>query len=110
MLLLLICVSEYANSPTVSTKGDVYSYGILLLEMLTGKKPTLDMFKDDTSLTRWCQAAFPSKISDVLDPTLVGQKETSQRQVTLFMKVALMCAKEAPEDRPTMKSVLEMLK
>lgn len=101
---------EYANSPTVSTKGDVYSYGILLLELITCKKPTLDMFTEEMPLAKWCQAAFPNKISEVLDPNLIGSKETSQKQVILLMKVALMCAKEDPEERPTVQRVLEMLK
>ncbi|PRQ60888.1 putative protein kinase RLK-Pelle-LRR-XII-1 family [Rosa chinensis] len=41
---------KYGMGGAVSTYGDVYSYGILLLEMLTGKRPTDDMFTDDTNL------------------------------------------------------------
>ena len=44
-------VSEYGLGSKPSTSGDVYSFGILLLEMLVGKKPTDEMFKEGLSLT-----------------------------------------------------------
>ncbi|XP_058111030.1 probable LRR receptor-like serine/threonine-protein kinase At3g47570 [Magnolia sinica] len=49
---------EYAMGGKPSTQGDVYSYGILLLEMITGKGPTDDMFKDNLSLHHFAKLAL----------------------------------------------------
>ncbi|XVF24082.1 hypothetical protein REPUB_Repub13aG0096500 [Reevesia pubescens] len=50
---------EYGMGSELSTKGDVYSYGILLLEMFTGKRPTDEMFKEGLSLHNFVAAALP---------------------------------------------------
>ncbi|XXG58233.1 hypothetical protein AAC387_Pa04g0593 [Persea americana] len=50
---------EYGTGANPSTYGDVYSYGILLLEMVTGKRPSDDMFKDDLSLHQFAKMALP---------------------------------------------------
>ncbi|CBI30512.3 unnamed protein product, partial [Vitis vinifera] len=49
---------EYGLGGGVSTKGDVYCFGILVLEMFTGKKPTQEMFSGEFSLRRWVEAAL----------------------------------------------------
>ena len=55
----------------VSTYGDVYSYGILLLEMFTGKRPTDNIFQDGLNLHDFVNAALPEGIIDIIDPTLL---------------------------------------
>ena len=45
-------LAEYGFEGKVSTKGDIYSFGILLLEVITRKKPTDEMFNADMSLRR----------------------------------------------------------
>ena len=49
---------ELGTEGKVSTSGDVYSFGIMLLEMLTGKKPTDDMFGGEMSLKEWVNKAL----------------------------------------------------
>ncbi|KAH9304096.1 hypothetical protein KI387_008500, partial [Taxus chinensis] len=58
---------EYGVSANVSTKGDVYSYGILLLEILTKKRPTDQMFVEGLSLRMWVSMVFPHRIAEVID-------------------------------------------
>lgn len=58
----------------VSILGDSYSYGILLLEMFTGKRPTDDMFKDGLSIHQFTYRAFPNQVMDVVDPSLLFEE------------------------------------
>lgn len=62
---------------SVSTYGDVYSYGILLLEMFTGKRPTDDMFKDGLNLHNFVLMTLPEHVEEICDPVLLQSKESS---------------------------------
>ncbi|XP_028086205.1 probable LRR receptor-like serine/threonine-protein kinase At3g47570 [Camellia sinensis] len=56
---IISTISKYGMGDMTSTLGDVYSFGILLLEMFTGKKPTDDMFKNHLNLHNFVKNAFP---------------------------------------------------
>ncbi|CAN1276752.1 Probable LRR receptor-like serine/threonine-protein kinase At3g47570 [Linum perenne] len=62
---------EYGHGSRVSVVGDVYSFGILLLEMFTGKRPTEEMFKDDMSIHRFVAMALPDGVMDVVDKSML---------------------------------------
>ncbi|KAA8539595.1 hypothetical protein F0562_026287 [Nyssa sinensis] len=66
---------EYGMGSEVSTSGDVYSYGILLLEMFTGKRPTDEMFSDGLSLHNYVKMALPERVEVIADPILIQQGE-----------------------------------
>uniref|UniRef100_A0A6N2M767 non-specific serine/threonine protein kinase n=1 Tax=Salix viminalis TaxID=40686 RepID=A0A6N2M767_SALVM len=61
---------EYGMGGEASTQGDVYSYGILLLEMFTGKRPTDSMFTGDFNLHCFVEAALPDRVMEIIDPLL----------------------------------------
>ncbi|XP_026666223.1 receptor kinase-like protein Xa21 [Phoenix dactylifera] len=111
---------EYAMGSQISTQGDVYSYGILLLEMLIGKKPTNDMFKDGLNLHKFVDMAFPERVMEILDPQILQDeseevdgniryedfsKTQLRRCIISLIRIGLLCAKESPNEQPRMQDV-----
>ncbi|KAM7519393.1 hypothetical protein LguiB_018355 [Lonicera macranthoides] len=72
---MVVYIAEYGMGTDVSAYGDVYSFGILLLEMFTGKSPTDEMFKDNLNLREFSKMAFPDKLVETIDPILLQQEE-----------------------------------
>ncbi|KAB1215793.1 hypothetical protein CJ030_MR4G010901 [Morella rubra] len=70
---------EYGLGNEVSTYGDVYSYGVLLLEMFTGRKPTDNMFKDGFTLHDFAKAGLQEQVIDILI-LFYFQKEKMRKQ------------------------------
>lgn len=113
---------EYGMGSKISRNGDVYSYGILLLEMFTGKNPTDDMFKDGLDLYSYVKMALPEKISDILDPLfLVGGSEEKDEEATInkaqiqncliaILGIGVACSVETPRDRMSISDVVKELK
>ncbi|RWR78759.1 putative LRR receptor-like serine/threonine-protein kinase [Cinnamomum micranthum f. kanehirae] len=67
-----ICSPEYGLGGQISTRGDVYSYGILLLEKFTGRRPTDDLFKDGLNLHEFAKMALSTQLGEIVhDPRLL---------------------------------------
>ncbi|XP_042483199.1 probable LRR receptor-like serine/threonine-protein kinase At3g47570 [Macadamia integrifolia] len=66
---------EYGVCGKATIQGDVFSFGILLLEMYTGKRPTNKIFTDDFNLHNFARAAFPIQVMQISDPTLLPNEE-----------------------------------
>ncbi|WOL09906.1 receptor kinase-like protein Xa21 [Canna indica] len=102
---------EYGIGGDVSTTGDVYSYGILVLEMVTGKRPTDEMFDDSQSLRSFVEKAFLERITEVVVPAMLSNTEDGDerrravRCLTSMIEIGLMCSKEAPHARMDMESI-----
>ncbi|MQL87656.1 hypothetical protein Taro_020204 [Colocasia esculenta] len=71
---------EYGSGGRVTTKGDVYAYGILLLEIFTGKRPTEAMFSGDVNLRSWVASAFPDGVEDLVEDCLL-QDQTEEPSI-----------------------------
>ncbi|XP_030473927.1 probable LRR receptor-like serine/threonine-protein kinase At3g47570 [Syzygium oleosum] len=71
---------EYGVGSTVSTQGDVYSFGVLILEMFTGKRPTDDMFENGLDLHRFVKAALADRVEKAIDPILLQEIEESEKR------------------------------
>jgi serine/threonine protein kinase len=61
---------EYGAGNMISTQGDLYSYGILILEMVTGKRPTDSMFTQGLNLHKYAELAIHCGVMDVVDTRL----------------------------------------
>ena len=77
-----------------STEGDVYSYGVLLLEMFTGRRPTDDMFKDGLDLHNFIKMTLSKRLIQVVDPMLLPREVEEMGVATTTM----MATKEDDND------------
>ncbi|KAI4983014.1 hypothetical protein ZWY2020_023506 [Hordeum vulgare] len=108
---------EYGEGGQVSSCGDVYSLGTVILELFTGMAPTHDMFRDGLTLQKSAENAFPGMLMQIVDPVLLAIEEASadrlrdgsntmehgSNAIFSVMKVALSCSKHAPTKRMCIK-------
>ncbi|CAN6581130.1 unnamed protein product [Malus baccata var. baccata] len=113
---------EYGMGGQVSILGDVYSFGILLLEMFTGRRPTDDMLKDGLSIHQFTAMAMLDHAMDIVDPLLLVECEDAEvdgspiqarRLVECsvsVMQIGLSCSATSPSERMLMDAVVNKLK
>lgn len=110
---------EYGMGGRVSTDGDVYSFGILLLEMLIGKRPTDVMFKEKLDLHRHAQNFLGELEILRTDSSLLYEVEQTNnntnrmdeihRCITSMLEIGISCSMHSPKDRMKIKNVLSEL-
>lgn len=113
---------EWVYNLPITSKVDVYSYGIVLLEMVTGSGPTRGVSDAQDvgegrpkMLVKWVRDKMNNAsplmsekgIDEIIDPMMEGNY--SMREVTILIEVALRCVQEDKDARPTMSQVVEML-
>ncbi|XP_057489530.1 cold-responsive protein kinase 1-like [Actinidia eriantha] len=99
---------EYAMLGQFTKKADVYSFGVLILEIVSGRSSSKAAFGEDLLvLVEWTwQLREEGRLLDIVDPELM---EYPADEVMRFIKVALFCTQAAVHQRPGMKQVVEML-
>ncbi|CAL2279305.1 unnamed protein product [Prunus armeniaca] len=109
---------EYGMGSKVTTYGDVYSFGILLLEMFTGKRPTDHMFSEGLNLHNFVKVAFPEGVTEIADPLLLQGDHTGRRTNDTQKKLKCLCSifqigiassVESPRDRKGINHVASEL-
>jgi serine/threonine protein kinase len=102
---------EVTDDRLVSQKADVYSFGVLLVELLTGRTPVIIQLEEGVNLPQWARSAiFEDRASEVLDVELLrlhtdGEKEGMLRLLLL----AVHCCSEDAKLRPTMSDVVQRI-
>ncbi|KAJ1258354.1 hypothetical protein BS78_10G068900 [Paspalum vaginatum] len=106
---------DYGVCGRITTRSDVYSFGVLLLEMLTGKRPTDEMFVDGLNLHNVTDSMFPDRVAEILDPHMKHEEHQvcdevwMQRYIIPLVALGLACSMDSPKDRPGMQDVCAKL-
>ncbi|KAM3282680.1 putative LRR receptor-like serine/threonine-protein kinase [Capsicum chacoense] len=117
---------EYGIASEVTTYGDIYSYGIIILEMLTGKRPTDDAFSNGLNLHNYAKMAFSTdKVMEIVDPMLchsLQEEETSdstvgerknkdyvKKCINFMCKIGIACTMETVKERMGISDVVKEL-
>lgn len=96
---------EYAVTRELSEKSDVYSYGVVLLELVTGRRA----IQDNKNLVEWSQAymASESMIAELVDPNIGDCFDFDQLQTVVA--IVSWCTQKEGRARPSIKQVLRLL-
>uniref|UniRef100_A0A7N0VB97 non-specific serine/threonine protein kinase n=1 Tax=Kalanchoe fedtschenkoi TaxID=63787 RepID=A0A7N0VB97_KALFE len=114
---------ENGMGDNVSAQGDIYSFGILLLEMVTGRRPTDEIFNANTSLHNFCKSrAMNSKIFDIVDSHLLAELNTENDYhemnyedkrmhdcLAAIIEVGVACSVDSPYERMDIREACKVL-
>lgn len=103
----------YGTEGIVSTKGDVYSFSILMTETFTKKKPIDEMFLGEMSLNSWVKELLSSTLVEVVDTNLLSTAEkewpAAKNCASSILQLPLKCSAELPDERLDMKEIATKL-
>ncbi|KAI4364404.1 hypothetical protein MLD38_020500 [Melastoma candidum] len=106
---------EYKEGFTAATlNADVYSFGILMIEIMTGKRPNLPVLDPssgkEVGLIVWVKNMVAQDLEkDLVDPSIVGREGLDEGRVKEFFRIAFLCTREYSKERPAMGEVLRLL-
>lgn len=93
----------------VSEKSDVYSFGIVLLELISGKRPNDASFDENKNMVKWVREIASSSSLDAVLDSRMEASTIEYEQVEKLLNVGLLCTAELPINRPSMRRVVELL-
>ncbi|KAF7825263.1 kinase-like protein [Senna tora] len=119
---------EYGMGSEASTQGDMYSFGILIMEMFTGRRrPTYEIFADGQNLHNYVKVTFPNNLLQIVDPNLfpreakVTENEEANNEILTLIhpnvekclssifRIGLCCSVESPSERMSIRDVIREL-
>lgn len=98
--------TEYAYTLRVNEKSDTYSFGMVILELVTGKRP-IDPEFGEKDLVKWVCVTIEQKgMERVFDPKL---DMCFKDEMSKVLSIGLLCTSSLPINRPSMRRVVKML-
>ncbi|XP_047325422.1 LRR receptor-like serine/threonine-protein kinase FEI 1 [Impatiens glandulifera] len=99
---------EYMQSGRATEKTDVYSFGVLMLEVVSRKRPTDATFiEKGLNIVGWLNyLVTENRPQDLVDPNCIGVEAES---LDALLSISIQCVSSVPEDRPTMHRVVQIL-
>ncbi|KAK9078579.1 hypothetical protein SSX86_002636 [Deinandra increscens subsp. villosa] len=113
---------EYGLGNEMTSSGDIYSFGILLLEVLTGKKPTDDIFNECLNLHKYASMALQDHVMNVVDFNILNayqemssfNNEANAKKLeeclSSAIKIGVSCSMDSPTQRIDIVNVLHELR
>ncbi|XP_021986999.1 receptor kinase-like protein Xa21 [Helianthus annuus] len=108
---------EYGLESEMTSNGDIYSFGILVLEAMTGKHPTDDIFNEDLCLHKFASMALLDNVIDIIDVNILNLYQEYNEEnamkieecLTLTIKIGVACSVDSPTQRMDVKKVMREL-
>ncbi|XP_075522577.1 cysteine-rich receptor-like protein kinase 43 [Primulina tabacum] len=100
---------EYLMHGNLSVKADVFSFGVVVVELISGQKnSTFNRDPDSQSLLEWAYKLYKKNRSiEIVDPTLAPSSDRDQ--ISMFIQIGLLCTQSDPQTRPDMRRVVILL-
>ncbi|XP_047154509.1 cysteine-rich receptor-like protein kinase 10 [Vigna umbellata] len=99
---------EYAMYGQFSEKSDVFSFGVIIIEIVSAKKNARHVFSDDDDLLSYAWDQWRDRTPlNILDKNI--KESCNQSEVIKCIQIGLLCVQEKPQDRPTMTQVVSYL-
>lgn len=98
------------RAPDASQKADVYSFGVLLLELMTGKEPDNVLAVEGTELPNWVRSVDQEKWRDQVFGSDLLRCENFEEKLSRLLLLAMSCTNQLPGERPSMEEVVRRIK
>ena len=102
-------LAEFAYTMKVTEKCDVYSFGVLSLEVIKGNHPGNLIFSVPSKSSCECDEVLLKKLRNILDPRLPLPTPEIEYQLVKILSLASECLNQNPRSRPTMKFISQVL-
>ncbi|XP_076904151.1 receptor-like protein kinase 7 [Bidens hawaiensis] len=99
---------EYGNTCNVTEKSDIYSFGVVLMELVTRRKPIEPEFGENKEIVCWAhdEMRIKGNVIRLVDPNISNE---SKRDAMKVLTIAIRCTMQLPAKRPSMRVVVQML-